>query len=77
MTPDIVNNLVSHRILVRFIVEPSGNLSNIRVLAPGEPSFDREIVNALRQLPRWKPGIKDGKPVRTLVLIPVTIRANS
>ncbi|MCH3994476.1 MAG: energy transducer TonB [Prevotella sp.] len=77
VTPDIVNNLVSHRILVRFIVEPSGNLSNIRVLAPGEPSFDREIVNALRQLPRWKPGIKDGKPVRTLVLIPVTIRANS
>jgi hypothetical protein len=73
LTPEIMNNLTSHKIMVRFVVEPDGCLSNIRVLASGEPSLDRNIVNALRQLPRWQPGEKDGKLVRASVIIPVAI----
>lgn len=74
LTPEIVDNLTSHKVMARFVVEPDGSLSNIRVLASGEPSLDREIVNALRQLPRWQPGEKEGKPVRSSVIIPVAIR---
>ncbi|MCI1519227.1 MAG: energy transducer TonB [Prevotella sp.] len=74
LTPEIIRNLTSHKVMVRFVVERDGSLSNIRILASGEPSLDREIVDALRQLPRWQPGKKGGKRVRSSVIIPVAVR---
>lgn len=74
LRPDIVRNLTGHRVIIRFLVEPDGTLSHIRVLVSAEPSLDRDIVDALRALPKWKPGYKDGKPVRTCMTLPIVVR---
>lgn len=62
------------RIVFSFVVEPDGTLSHITILLPYRPTIDRELIGAIRQLHRWQPGIKDGKPVRVRIKMPVTIR---
>ena len=53
-------------VYVNFIVEANGEISNVRVLkgVTGAPEFDSVAIKAIKEMPKWKPGMKDGKPVK-------------
>lgn len=51
------------------IVETSGHLERVVVLRGIHPDADEEAVRLVRDMPRWKPGTVQGKPVRTLMKI--------
>jgi bla regulator protein blaR1 len=58
-------------VIIKFIVEKSGRLSNFKVVHQLCPDFDAEALRVLKIMPNWSPAIKDNKPVRSVVIIPI------
>jgi len=59
------------RVVVYFIVEKNGSLSDIKVTRSVDTDLDKEAIRVVNAMPKWTPGIKDGNPVRTPVTVPV------
>lgn len=62
---------VSGVVLVEFVVEKDGSISNVKVLVPVYPELDAEAVRVIKAFPKWKPGRQMGKAVRVLFQIPI------
>lgn len=60
--------------LVQFIVETDGSVSNTEVLMRVFPSLDAEAVRVISGMPKWIPGKQNGKVVRVKYTIPVSFR---
>jgi TonB family protein len=56
---------------VKFVVGSNGGVQEVEVLQGVYPSLDAEAVRVVKSSPKWKPGIKDGKPVRVTYTLPV------
>lgn len=62
------------RVFVSFVVEKDGLVSNVKVLRGVCYSIDEEAARVVRGMPRWKPGMKDGKPARVSYQIPIMFK---
>jgi TonB family protein len=62
---------ISGIVLVQFIVEKDGTITNAKVIVPLYPSFDKEVLRVINRMPKWKPGTNMGKPVRCHYLLPI------
>lgn len=60
------------KVLVNFIIDKEGNVTNPRIIRSVDPELDAEALRVIRQMPKWKPGIKDGKPIEVSMNIPFT-----
>ena len=67
-------NNIQGRVMVSFVVERDGSVSNIKVLRGVDPSLDKEAIRVVGEMPKWKPGMQTGKPVRSRFNLPVTFR---
>ncbi len=65
---------VQGRVVVSFIVERDGSVSTPSVISPVSPGLDRESVNAVMAMPKWKPGKHNGINVRTRMNVPVSFK---
>lgn len=68
------NNGIMGTVLVEFVVERDGRVSNAKVKVPLFPDCDKEAVRGVMAMPKWKPGKNMGKPVRCFYQVPVTFR---
>ena len=64
------------RVIAQFIVEADGSISNVKVLKNVSDEIDAEAVRVIKAMPKWKPGMQKGQPVRVKYTIPVTFRLN-
>ena len=62
------------RVIVQFIVEADGSITNVKVLKNVSDEIDAEAVRVINAMPKWKPGSQSGKAVRVKYTIPVTFR---
>ncbi len=63
------------RIIVYFVIEKNGTLTDIKVLQNPGYGLDKEAIRVLKSLKtKWEPGIKNGNPVRTSFTLPIIIR---
>lgn len=69
-------NCVQGRVVVSFVVEKDGHISDVTVLRSVDPSLDKEAVRVIRNMPRWTPGKQGGEPVRVRYNVPVSFRLN-
>ena len=69
-------NCVQGRVVVSFVVEKDGHISDVTVLRSVEPSLDKEAVRVVRNMPRWTPGKQGGEPVRVRYNVPVSFQLN-
>lgn len=67
---------VQGRVVVSFVVEKDGHISDVTVLRSVEPSLDKEAVRVVKNMPRWTPGKQGGEPVRVRFTVPVSFRLN-
>ena len=67
-------NGVQGRVICTFVVERDGSITDIKVVNSVDPSLDKEAVRLLRKMPKWKPGMEKGTPVRVKYTCPVTFR---
>ncbi|MBQ3766069.1 MAG: TonB family protein [Bacteroidales bacterium] len=58
-------------VTVQFVVGKNGGVQEVQVLKGVHPVLDAEALRVVRSSPKWKPGIKDGKPVRVTYTLPV------
>ena len=62
------------RVVVNFIVENDGAVSNVKVVRSVTPTLDAEAVRVIKAMPKWVPGKQDGKLVRVKYNVPVSFR---
>lgn len=67
-------NGVQGRVIVSFVVERDGSISDVRVARSVDPSLDREAQRVVKSMPRWKPGKQNGSAVRVKYTVPVVFR---
>ena len=65
---------VGGRVLVMFVVEADGTISNVRVAKKVFPSLDAEAVRVVKTMPKWNPGKEKGKPVRVNFSLPIVFK---
>ena len=68
---DAIKQQVGGRVMVMFVVETDGTLSNVRVARKVFPSLDSEAIRVVKTMPKWKPGKEKGRPVRVNFTLPV------
>jgi len=68
---------IQGRVLVTFIVNKDGSIAEPEVVKSIYPSLDEEAVRMISTMPKWKPGMNRGKPVRTKYTLPVNFRLAS
>lgn len=68
-----IDSGVKGQILVRFIVERDGAISDIKVVRDLGHGTGAEAVRVLRRAPKWSPGIQNGRPVRVLYDLPINL----
>jgi hypothetical protein len=62
---------VQGKVIMQFIVEKDGALSNLKVTKGPGGGTTEEALRVMQKSPKWKPGIKDGKPVRVQYGAPI------
>ncbi len=65
---------IQGRVMVEFIIEKDGKVTNVRVAKGVSPELDAEAVKVVGASPKWKPGRRAGEKVRTSMTIPVEFR---
>jgi protein TonB len=63
------------KIFVTFVVEKDGSLTDIKVIRDIGYGTGKEAMRVLRSCPRWNPGEQNGKKVRVLYSLPITIQS--
>lgn len=69
-------NGVQGRVVVGFVVERDGSITDVNVMRSVDPSLDREAVRVVKNMPRWTPGKQNGSAVRVKYQVPVAFRLN-
>jgi TonB family protein len=62
---------IQGKVLVSFIVEMDGELTDIKVKKGVDDNIDKETLRVLGISPKWKPGVQNGIPVRVLYTVPI------
>lgn len=69
--PNVGEKNINGTVIVEFIIEKDGQVSNAKVLQSVYPEFDAEAIRVISSLPKWIPGKHNGKPVRVKQQIPI------
>ena len=67
-------NGVQGRVIVSFVVERDGSITDVKVVRSVDPSLDREASRVVKSMPRWSPGKQNGSTVRVKYTVPVVFR---
>ena len=62
------------RVVVQFIIEKDGTVSDARVVQRVSDELDAEALRVVNAMPKWTPGRQKGQPVRVKYTLPVTFR---
>ena len=67
-------NGIQGRVIVTFVVERDGSITDVKVAKSVDPSLDKEAMRVVKSMPHWIPGRQNGSPVRVKYTVPVTFR---
>ncbi len=66
---------IKGKVFVSFVVEKDGSLTDIKVIRDPGYGTKEEAIRVLKKSPRWVPGEQNGKKVRVLYSLPITIQS--
>ena len=67
-------NGIQGRVIVSFIVERDGSITDVKVVKSVDSSLDKEAKRVVQSMPRWIPGKQNGSAVRVKYTLPVTFK---
>lgn len=67
-------NNISGRVLLMFVIERDGSLTNIQVLQTPDNSLSDEAIRILKTSPKWSPGMQRNQAVRVKYTLPIDFR---
>ena len=62
------------RVIVQFVVNRDGSIANPTVVRGVDAYLDKEAIRVISSMPKWKPGVQNGKAVRVKYTVPVVFR---
>ena len=65
---------VQGRVVIGFIVEKDGSLTDVKVLRHVDIALDAEALRVVKGMPKWIPGCQDEQLVRVRYNVPVSFR---
>ncbi len=65
---------IEGKVIVAMVIEKDGSVSNAKILNGLIPAQDKEVLRIVNNLPKWKPGMHNGKPVRVAYSIPLNFK---
>ena len=65
---------ITGRVIVSFVIEKDGSISNARVVRSIHPSLDAEAIRIVKTMPKWIPGKNNGQPVRVEYTLPISFK---
>ncbi len=65
---------IEGRVIVKFVVEKDGRVTDVQVVRSVDPALDREAVNTVKRMPKWNPGMNNGQPARVWFTLPVNFK---
>lgn len=71
--PDKLKKSEYGKMIIRFVVEIDGSVSNVKVVRGLSPRVDKAAIDMMSKMPKWKPGMNNGKFVRSRFTIPILI----
>ncbi len=69
-----LENQISGQVLLSFVVERDGSLTNIQVLRTPDSSLSDEAIRVLKSSPKWTPGKQRNQTVRVKYTLPIEFR---
>ncbi|MCP1996942.1 energy transducer TonB [Flavobacterium sp. HSC-61S13] len=73
-SPEVGNDIKKIQVIVKFIVEKDGSLSDISILRDPGYGAGKEALRVLQNMPKWKPAIQNNRQVRSQFTLPITIQ---
>lgn len=68
------DNGIQGRVVLRFVVSKTGDVTDVQILKGLDPACDKEAVRVVKAMPRWIPGRQNGRNVPVYYTLPVTYR---
>ncbi|TDS64349.1 energy transducer TonB [Myroides indicus] len=73
---DLGMNVEKIQVILSFVVEKDGSLTDIRILRDPGYGAGAEAIRVLKTMPNWKAAMQNGKNVRSQFTLPITIQVN-
>lgn len=73
---DAKENGVQGRVVLEFLVDTDGSVSNVKVVRGADESLNKEAVRVVSSSPKWKPGMQNDRAVRVIYTFPVVFQLN-
>ena len=68
---------IQGRVIVTFVVEKDGSISDARVVKSVDPLLDTEALRVVNSMHSWTPGKQNGEPVRVKYTVPVSFKLDA
>jgi len=69
-----LDNNIQGRVIVSFIIEKNGEVTNADVLYGIGSECDKEALRVINSMPNWKPALQNGHPVKILFTLPIKFK---
>jgi periplasmic protein TonB len=70
--PDDLNADETLVVKAKFVVDADGSISGIEILQSGRNDLDADVIKVLHKMPKWIPGMQNGKNIAVYFQLPVT-----
>jgi len=65
---------IEGRVIIRFVVSKTGDVTNVEILRGLDPSCDKEALRVVKMMPNWIPGKQNGRSVPVYFTLPIVYR---
>ncbi|MFZ1235977.1 MAG: energy transducer TonB, partial [Prevotella sp.] len=69
--PAAMSKKIEGTVVVSFIVNTNGSIVDLKLEKSVNSLLDQEAIRVIRMMPKWKPGLQNNKPCRTMVAVPI------
>lgn len=65
---------IQGKVIIQFVVEKDGSVSNAKVVRPVDPMLDKEALRVVNKMGKWTPGKQQGEAVRSYYTLPIQFK---
>lgn len=65
---------ISGRVFLSFVIDKDGSVTDVKVMRGIDKECDAEAMRVVKAMPKWKPGMNEGKPVRVSYMLPISFQ---
>ena len=73
-TDEMEETCINGRVIVSFLINEDGSVSNAKIERPIHPLFDNEALRIVSIMPKWRPASQNGKRIKMRYYLPISFK---